>query len=329
MSEAQQKGQVRMYACGGAGLNIGKMLEPFRGISEVGMAVLQQVYIDTSKSNAKGVNADHSYFFNDMDGSGKVRRENAAEISNRTREILQKFPPLDVSIVLNSASGGSGSVIGPAIVSELLDRELPVIVITIGDTSTRLEIENTSKTLKSYDAISKLRKKPVVMAYYTNSKETPRQVVDKEIMHLVSALMVVFSRENAELDSKDLHNFLNFDATTTFPVQLASLISVSGPFPPDLDGRAISVVAVTNEGEFPSLPFTPDYQANGFLPVEANERITSISPIYLITVSDLPGIANKDLTKRLDVLDQAQRARVSSTKIHDSKDNTTDDGLVL
>jgi len=36
----QVKGQIRLYAAGGAGVNIAKQLEEFRGAAEPGMAVL-------------------------------------------------------------------------------------------------------------------------------------------------------------------------------------------------------------------------------------------------------------------------------------------------
>lgn len=328
----QQKGTVRLYACGGAGINIGKTLEKFRGVNEPGMAVLDQVYIDTSHSNAKGVNPTSSYFFEDMDGSGKVRRENHEAIAARTREILLKFPPQDLNIILSSGSGGSGSVIGPSLVSELLERSLPVVVIMIGTTDTRLEIDNTVKTIKSYEAIARLRKTPVAMGYFQNSVLTPRPKVDVAILQLISALMTVFSRENSELDSKDLHNFLHFNdnGVTTFPAQLASLIAVNGDFPPNLTtGSVISVATLSKEGEITSLPFVPDYQCAGFLPVDAHERVQNSSPVYLITIADLPGLAMKELNASLTQLDQAQQARVTGVKILSDNDRPSATGVVF
>lgn len=327
---SQQKGTIRLYAAGGAGINIAKTMEKFRGVGEPGMGILDPVYIDTSHSNAKGVNLEKSYFFDDMDGSGKVRKENHEAIASRTREILLKFPPQDLNIILSSGSGGSGSVIGPSLVSELLERDLPVVVIMIGTTDTRLEIDNTVKTIKSYEAIARLRKTPVAMGYFQNSALTPRPKVDIAILQLISALMTVFSRENSELDSKDLHNFLHFDQVTTFPAQLASLIAVAGDFPPNLTtGSAISVATLSKEGTITSLPFVPDYQCSGFLPADTHESVQTLSPIYLVTIADLPAQAMKELNASLTALDQAQRARVTGAKILSDSDRPTDGGLVL
>lgn len=326
----QEKGTIRLYAAGGAGINIGKLLEKFRGIKEPGMGVLDQVYIDTSQSNAKGVNLDKSYFFEGKDGSGSVRKENHESIAAHTREILLKFPPQDLNIVISSGSGGSGSVIAPLLVSELLDNKLPVIAIMIGAAETRLGIKNTIDTIKSYEAIARLRKTPVALGYFQNTDATPRPKVDVAILQLITSLMTVFSRENSELDSKDLYNFLNFDQVTTFPVQLASLISVNGDFPDYLTtGTAISVTTLAKEGVITSLPFVPDYQCVGFLPDDAHQRVQDSSPVYLITVADAVGLAMKELNGSLKELDQAQRARVSDVKILDSGDKPTDNGLVM
>jgi hypothetical protein len=48
-----EKGNVRIYACGGAGINIGSMFEEFRGLNDKGTAVVQPSYLDTSRSNRK------------------------------------------------------------------------------------------------------------------------------------------------------------------------------------------------------------------------------------------------------------------------------------
>lgn len=324
------KGRVRLYACGGAGVNIGKQMERFRGNEEVGLAVLDIAYIDTSRSNlSAAVPDDAVYLLKDLDGSGKVRKENYQEITAHTREILQKHAEQDLNIVISSAAGGSGSVIAPSIVSELLERDVPVIVVLVGSTDTRLEIDNTLKTIKSYEAISKLRSKPVVVKYLQNSKITPRAQVDGEVLQFVTAALTIWSRENAELDSKDLFNFLNFQRVTTFPSQLAAINNYVEKLPEEHSGEVVSVVTLARSGEDSSLPFTPDYQAVGFLPEGVSERILNVAPIHMVVTTDLLVTVSKGLQTRLQELEQAQRARVATASILSDKDNTTDTGLVL
>lgn len=325
------KGRVRVFACGGAGVNIGKHIERFRGNEEAGMAVVEVSYIDTSKSNLGAEIPEHAiYLLKDLDGSGKIRKENYQQISAHTRDILQRHEPQDLSIVVSSAAGGSGSVIAPSIVSELLERDLPVVVILIGAGDTRLDIENTIKTIKSYEAISKLRGKPVVVKYLQNSINTPRSQVDTICLQTISALLTTFSRENTELDSKDLFNFLNFHRATTFPAQLAALNTYSAEMPAEHSGEVVSVVTLAREGEDTSLaPLTPDYQAVGFLPADTNERILNAAPLNLVITTDLLVTTAKQLNGRLQELEQAQRARVATASILSDKDSATDTGMVL
>ena len=130
MSTIQPKGRVRLYAAGGCGLNIGGQLAAHRDRNETAFANLDIVYVDTSKSNLRnGIDAANVYLIPDLDGSGKVRSENHAEIGQHIRQILHKFSPADLNIVLSSAAGGSGSVIAPLLASELLASDAPTIVI--------------------------------------------------------------------------------------------------------------------------------------------------------------------------------------------------------
>lgn len=324
------KGSIQVYAAGGCGINVASQLEKFRGNEEIGIAKVEITYIDTSRSNlTEGVPEESIYLLKDLDGSGKIRKENYQQIAAHTRDILQKHEPLDLSIVISSASGGSGSVINPSIVSELLDRDLAVVVILIGATDTRLDIDNTVKTIKSYEAISKLRGKPVVVKYLQNSTATPRAQVDAEALQTISALLASYSRENLELDSKDLFNFLNFHKATTFGPQLAALNTYFGQFPTDYIGEVVSVVTLCEKGGDSSLPITPDYQAVGFMPVGINDRLTSAAPINLVITTDLLAVTAKSLNDKLKELEQAQKARVSAASILSDKDSATDTGLVL
>lgn len=329
MSE-KLKGRVRVFCCGGAGINIGKMLEEYRTVEEFGVAKVEIVYVDTSRSNLTADLPESSaYLLKDLDGSGKIRKENHEQIAKHTRDVLQHYPGLDVNVVISSASGGSGSVIAPSLVSELLDQDLPVIVITIGSTDTRLEIDNTLKTIKSYDAISKLRNKPVVMAYSQNSKDTPRATVDLDVIRLLTAIMTMYSRENSELDSKDLFNFLRFERVTSYTPQLAYLTLKLAESPDAEAATVISVATLLTVGSESALPFTPDYQCVGYFPPDINPKFLNMAPIHLVAQSNHYPVIAKKLTDRLAELEKAQNARVESGKILGDRDQATDTGLIL
>lgn len=322
------KGKARIYACGGAGINIGKKLEQFRGTSEVGVTDLDITYIDTSRSNLDAtVSGDYCYLLDGLDGSGKIRRDNYHAISENTRKILQSFKPLDVNIVISSGSGGSGSVIAPSLVTELLENDHNVIVIVIGSSDSRIDIDNTLKTLKSYDAISQKRERPVVAAYFQNSAETPRSKVDDSIVSVLFSLTTLFSRENKELDTRDLYNFLNYHRVTSFKPKLVGLTVHIGDVPTDSISDVISVASVVVDET--SLNFIPEYRCVGYLSEQVSADIAKNMPMHFLTHNDSFAAVAELLTEKLDSLDKIQKARIESKPVISSKDVIADDGMVL
>lgn len=326
------KGKLRIFACGGAGMNIGALLEKHRGQDEIAFAEIDIVYIDTSVSNMRShIDQSHCYLLDGMDGSGKLRAENHVEIGERVRAILQKFRPMDFNIVLHSAAGGSGSVIGPLLTRELLSNGVPTIVLTIGSADTRLDTENTLKTLKSYESIANMVKAPVVMSYVQNSQTTSRTEADDIMFNMIISLAVLFSRGNRELDSKDLFNWLRFDRVTTFPVQLASLTMIEGQsavIGKDL-GNIISVATLASDGESTSLMEMPEYQCVGYLPAEAKAPVLSKAPFHFIITDGLVSEICKHLQKILTSLEQSQAARLRRAPVLSEKDKLEDSGLAL
>lgn len=304
MTEAQNKGQIRIYACGGAGINVGKLFEVARGENAPAFAQMHVSYLDTSDSNLKAVKTtlDNVYRIEGIDGSGQVRAENYEEIAPRVRDMLQKHPALDLSIVIHSFSGGSGSVIGPSLVAELTDEGKNVIVIGIGDASTVNYANNTMKTIKSYGNIAHQKDTPIIAAYFENTATTPRGDVDLAIQQLVTALAVLFSRENHELDSADLRNWLNFQKVTSFEAQLGALTLFEGSDLTADYGEIITVATLATEKSGTTLNSVIGYQTVGWLPAGDTEQMKKVhaqAPIHFMISDGVFGDVNDRLEKFL------------------------------
>ena len=315
--------KMTLFACGGCGVNIASRFIEFAGKKQPGFAEIQPFFLDTSDSNMPA-NADkeHIYAIDGLDGSGKKRDENAAIIAERSKEMLHHFKPSDVNIVIHSASGGSGSVIGPLLVSELLSRDAQVIVIMVGSSDSRIEAHNTISTLKTYENISHRRSFPVVAAYYENCEATPRGTVDDRIHKIIVLLSAIFSGENKELDSADLANFLNYPKVTSFKPKLSYLDFFSKDIEVSRDQSIVTVVSLTDE-KTSSTPNVPvEYQATGFLGREALGTIGIELPIHATVVSGYyHGVINK-LDERLKTIDESRNAYVEKSII----DHTTKHG---
>ena len=332
-----KKGEVTVYCCGGAGMNIGTLLEAHAGQNEVGFANLRVVYVDTSKSNTRShINENNSYILEGLDGSGKVRKENHQEISKHILAILQKFQSTDLNIVVSSTGGGSGSVIAPLIHSELLDRQLPVVCVGIGGVESTLAAQNTLKTLKSYESIAAMRNRPVAMYYVENDRiaerdqPDPRIASDKAVLGFVMAMCVLFSRENRELDSKDLYHFLDFEKVTSFRPQLVSMsvVEKTDVFDEDI-GNVISVATLVQEGMSTHLPQTPDYQCTGFVSDQINSLFLAKIPVNFVISDGLIPAAAKHLNGILRDLENKGAARLRNQNILASNDQSTGDGLIV
>jgi hypothetical protein len=312
-------------------VNIGYLLEGHREAKDDSAADINITYVDTSRSNMRDdISPNFVYLVDGLDGSGKIRRENHAEIAKRTRDIIQKHPALDLNIVIHSAAGGSGSVLGPSIVSELLEKQAPTVVLMIGSADTRLDADNTLKTLKSYEAIAKLREAPVVLAYQHNSRENKRETNDLTMRGVVVSLALLFSRNNRELDSKDLFNFLRFDRVTSFGPRVAHL-SVTGPQEELSDdvGEVISVATLAKTGQDTALDPIPEVQYVGYVRDTAPQPILDNLPTHFFVTDGVYDTAGSMLNKTLKQIEAQQQARVQKEGLLSDGDQPTAAGLVI
>lgn len=328
----QAKRTVRILGCGGGGTNISYALEKLRGSNELGFALADIAYVDASRSNMRSdIPAKSVYLIDGLDGSGKVRSENHGEINLRVKDILQQFRPADLTIVIGTLAGGTGSVIAPLLVKELLLRGLPTIMIGIGDTSTRLDTENTLKSLQSFEAIARAVDAPVAMQYLQNSDRLSRAAIDKEVRQVVGSLCSLFSGENRELDSKDLYNFLFFSnpKVTTYRAQLATLHLLGANDDFSGLGNIISVASLLNEGEAWSLPVRPEYATYGYIPKGASEAVIKGAPYHFVVADGTVPEVVTELEGILKSMSEQQEARLSRKSILSSASRPDESGLIL
>lgn len=332
------KYKIRVYGCGGGGINILSEYIKIRPGPLIGFAAIDPCYIDTSDSNLKdkeGLKEEDVFSFDGVDGSGKVRSMNYEDINKNSKSILLKHKPHLFNVVIHTASGGSGSVIGPVLVSELKSRGLHVIVLLIGSTDTRIEIENTIKTLKSYESIAEKRNSPVVIEYTENTIEANRDKVNSSIKMTLTMLTGLYSGQISEIDSADLTNWLEYTKFTKTKPRLSSLVIVK-----ELKGFAntssiVSVATIALAEHNTRLDKTPAYQCVGYAPnvwkceVPNSLNIIDKHPIHF-TISDdfILGSVNK-LVKSLQEIDDIYNSRNERDSIVNEDDGKTDSGLVL
>jgi hypothetical protein len=322
---------MNVYAAGGAGINIISMLMKHEDKPSDGFAVFKPIFLDTSASNFKraglDINDEKVYLIEDRDGSGKKRDSNANAIAERSKEILHRFKPGDLNVIVHSASGGSGSVIGPILANQLLKKEHQTIVIAIGSTDSRIEVENTTKTLKGYEATSRTLGRPVNMVYYENSRETPRGSVDQKVQTILVLLAAIFSGQNHELDSADLFNFLNYQKVTSVDPQLTHLEFYSKSVELARGHSVISAVSISDAGTDASIGIPVGYRATGLIDDKLKDAITVDLPLHIVTVGGyFPNVIER-LARLIKDIDEHTSSAV--TKKIQLDEELNEHGLIL
>lgn len=328
---ARNKTSMNIYACGGLGTAVVSSLNKSMKEDEADEyhSDTNLYYVDTSNSDLTDeIKKENVYLIPGLDGSGKKRSTNHEIVADNVNDILLNFKPSDVNIVIHSASGGSGSVIGPVIASELLSRGCLVIVITAGSSSSKIEVNNTINTLKSYEKISQLRKLPVILNYHENSAEHAPAKVDNNIKTIIVLLSCLFSGTNRKLDSADLNNFLNYHNVTSYEPRLASL-ELFKKVIDTLKGRPlISLVTLAGINDVTDPNVAVEYQAVGFPSDDLIEQMSKDLPIHFGII----GGAFTDIINRLSTVMESYeeiRKAAKSKPIASSDDSSTNEGLVL
>lgn len=318
--------QIRLFGCGGAGVNI---TSHYTGRSTAaGCAEILPALIDTSQSNLKGrqLPEDATYLVEGLDGSGKIRAENHTEIAKTIKQILVQIPPTDFNIVVFSASGGSGSVIGPLILKELGDRKIPAIAMVIGSDESVIAAENTLKTLQSLENISQNSGLPLIMSYHQNDLNDKRSNVDKSIFSAIACFSILASGENMEMDYRDLVHWIQYTKVNGGKPQLATVHIATSAEQFEKVIAPISVASLYSEPDAEHLPTTADYQSVGYADLSSAD-IDQLH--FLIGVNDLARIGST-IKQRVGKMIEARQARVEPDSLLDDADRSTNkDGLIL
>jgi len=230
-----------IHYCGGAGLNIAHAMAG-KGLCKqgAGFCEIKPQYIDTSENNIRNLKRDDFWRVtsknvatNQIDGSGGERKTNFAAISANLEEYLNQYGYLnkvigEFHIVVFSAAGGTGSIVGPLLVTSLRKSDIPVVSIVIGDSSNGLSCKNTLNTIASLDGMAKrVAKKPYTVVYMNNYAANGSTASDREksvnesIYTTLTTLSLFMSGDNDDIDTKDMINFVSPNEYSTIQISPA------------------------------------------------------------------------------------------------------------
>lgn len=241
---------MTVYACGGCGVNIG------RAIKDLNIDVC---FIDGSDSNMKGIDQEKTFMVPEMSGAGKKRGITHEHFLPVAEDVLIKFKPsTTLNVVISSTSGGSGSVLSPGIVKELISRNLPVIVVAVDSRSSVIELQNSVNTLKTFRGVSSVTKKAVSVFYIENNN---RKEADQRAAQFINLLTVLTNKDKTEeCDVTDLYNFINFDEVTDNRPSVSFLeVGQNEPVTPEKGVAVATTILLTTDRNASIHPVVPEY----------------------------------------------------------------------
>lgn len=320
---------LRIYGAGGTGINLARQLG--KQESSAALAGVEPVLVDTSTSNLRtGSDGIPTFLIKDVDGSGKVRRENSGAISENIGNLLLEHGPLGLNLVIFSASGGSGSVFGPLIVQELLKRDAPVIAVVVGSFESAICATNSLNTLKSLDSIVQRTNKPLVFWYANNGLDAPKSETDRLVQEFVFGVRVLASGQNDGLDTQDIRNFLRFDRVSRAQPQLAQIDLFAGR---DLSAfeeagvvHPITLLSIFADRESLPIQIGQEYLAEGYRP-DSVEGIPE--ELHFVVYADEVKNVVKYMDQRVQAYEEKAASRQSAYRVLSSDDSVDESGLIL
>lgn len=335
--------KVNIYACGGTAANIvGMLLADNANIDVPGLAALSVTFVDTSRSNLPIGQEDKFYHVHDpsviadgrseTDGSGKDRRFAYELAIKQAPQVVRKHTPTDFNIVVHSGYGGSGSVLGPAILKEILDSKKDVFVIMIGGEGDEAGIVNTQRVLYGYQQLAEKLERSVPVSYLHIDKQNPTSVVYAEAIRIIGYIAALCSGQNHGLDSQDIHNFLNSEIKSKFKPSLMGIIFTEGSEDTQLqEGEALSgMLSLVEHDDQAEAPLLTPYHAFGKTDAAVFGHLGSSSPIRALAVQNHFVAIDTILRSKAHAHAEAFKS-VTTEKLALSGDDlqVTDSGIVL
>ena len=195
---------VNIIACGGGGINMTR-----RSLQNIGDDVTYQ-YVDTSKANLL---AGETALIIGSGGSGLVRSHNADRVVQAIAALSDEALGIsDVNIVVFSLSGGSGSVIGPLLIRDIMSRRGKLTVaLTISSTQSEKHTENTLRTLQSLRKITDDCGLYLPISIFDNTAGI--QKIDRVMPYKLERLIDLLTKPTTEVDKNDRLHWINVPKT--------------------------------------------------------------------------------------------------------------------
>lgn len=203
--------KVCVIGLGGCGINQVSAILRQLNAENIEMPDVEFLMIDGSDSNMldKQELMDHFWLVPGVDGAGKVRKNGAQAYIDYIKANVAKIPQATLYILNYSLSGGSGSVLGPTLNTELMQRGALTINVALATDNSAKDVENTRNTLAGLANTVRALQRPVHCCIEDSSSGKPSEV-DQMMRNDIIELMRICGERHVGLDSQDVRSFLDY-----------------------------------------------------------------------------------------------------------------------
>lgn len=334
--------KTSLFACGGFGTNMmHRLLTQSSGAAEQSLELFA---LDTSESNLKrfaDLSANeriHKHLVPKADGSGKHRAENYPAIVSLVEDVVNAGTGDGLHILVYSASGGSGAVIGGELHQALVKRGRSVVSMILGTDASLTDLENTEKTLKTL--LHKAGQGTRNYAVFYGSNRQPdgslSQAAADELFQVnLEDLILLGHPDNQDLDSKDIYHWLNYPINQQTPgtVRFVSLVARSGnAVEEDEEVPVATLSLLAKRGQDPLTIDGVGYTNYGYLSpnLTFSDHVTEVQyQLYAGKSAKLLNQLAGQVTKSKTIAEKAREASAGDSFKQQANDNVSESGTFL
>lgn len=235
----KQVNNVAIFACGGAGLKLVKRFSESQQPNNAAFAKPTFYYQDTSDATDRHMEGIDIFRYS-TDGAGGVRQSISDIVMDRVGEALANQPPEEYNIVVHSLSGGSGSLIGPALAGELAAQGKRVVSICVHNDSSQNAVNNARATIATYDGVADYRGLPMLTRLHTGTAKEN----DIGVLNDIAWLLCLFSGNHRGLDANDIKTWMTRGSPTSPMTNRAWVLEITAG---KINGTSLGVLGLATE----------------------------------------------------------------------------------
>lgn len=306
MAKKSQEKKISIIACGGFGQNtlLSTMKRSFFPLLEKDIAMFA---FDTSTRNLQKyedegvIDKVSVHLVPKADGSGAFRGKNNVAINKMVNEVVQSgiIPP-GLTIVIASASGGSGAVAACDTIEALLRQGRDVLGMFLETDEDNTKVNNTLKTVKTLRAKAAAGTSHFNVYWAHNRNEQGRvekAVADRVFQEALENLIAIGHPRMGKLDGSDINSFLQHpvNASTPGEVRFIQIRQRSkDEFFDENEEVPLAILSLlVDEETDQDLPRGVDHSTHGILPKELDFTDGRVETQFVISGGKLAKLANR------------------------------------